>query len=144
VRRGIRRLIRSRLFKNARTATRNLDLPLAILPTPMLPRFFLPHRRIPASAIAATGGGLFRCTFGLAIRLIRKGDAQVALGIVKWFNPTKGYGFIRPDSGGPDVFVHISAVDKAGYAGLAEGARVSFELFTGRNDKASAENLRLG
>ena len=68
----------------------------------------------------------------------------MALGIVKWFNPTKGYGFIRPDSGGPDVFVHISAVDKAGYAGLAEGARVSFELFTGRNDKASAENLRLG
>ena len=68
----------------------------------------------------------------------------MALGIVKWFNPTKGYGFIKPDTGGPDVFVHFSAVEKAGYTNLAEGARISYELFTGRNGKASAENLRLG
>lgn len=47
----------------------------------------------------------------------------MAMGTVKWFNPTKGYGFIKPDDGGPDVFVHISAVEKAGYTGLAEGAR---------------------
>jgi cold shock protein len=59
-------------------------------------------------------------------------------------NATKGYGFIAQDGGGPDVFVHISAVEKAGYSGLAEGARVSYELFTGRNGKASAENLRMG
>jgi len=65
----------------------------------------------------------------------------VALGIVKWFNPTKGFGFI---CGGPDVFVHVSAVQKAGYTSLAEGARISYELFTGRNGKSSAENLRLG
>lgn len=68
----------------------------------------------------------------------------MALGTVKWFNPTKGYGFIKPDAGGADVFVHISAVEKAGYTNLAEGARISYELVTGRSGKPSAENLRLG
>jgi CspA family cold shock protein len=51
----------------------------------------------------------------------------VATGTVKWFNPTKGYGFIQPDSGGKDVFVHISAVEKAGLSSLNEGAKVSYE-----------------
>jgi CspA family cold shock protein len=69
---------------------------------------------------------------------------EVAMGIVKWFNATKGFGFIQPDDGGKDVFVHISAVQKAGHTGLAEGARVSYELLTGRNGKQSAENLRIG
>lgn len=68
----------------------------------------------------------------------------MALGTVKWFNTTKGYGFIAPEGGGPDVFVHISAVERAGYTSLADGARVSYELVTGRNGKASAENLRIG
>jgi cold shock protein len=67
----------------------------------------------------------------------------MAMGTVKWFNPTKGYGFIKPDAGGPDVFVHISAVEKAGYSNLAEGAKISYELVTGRSGKASAENLRI-
>jgi cold shock protein len=66
------------------------------------------------------------------------------MGIVKWFNLAKGYGFIRPENGGHDIFVHISAVEKAGYSGLAEGARVSYELITGRTGKTSAENLRIG
>ena len=66
------------------------------------------------------------------------------MGTVKWFNATKGYGFIKPDVGGADVFVHISAVEKAGYTGLVEGARLSYELVTGRSGKSSAENLRLG
>lgn len=68
----------------------------------------------------------------------------MATGIVKWFNATKGYGFIKPDDGGSDVFVHIRAVEKAGYTGLAEGGRISFELKTGSSGKMSAENLRIG
>jgi len=67
----------------------------------------------------------------------------VALGTVKWFNTTKGYGFIQPDDGGKDVFVHISAVEKAGYNGLVEGAKISYEEKENRG-KTSAENLRLG
>ena len=64
-------------------------------------------------------------------------------GKVKWFNPTKGYGFIAPDNGGKDVFVHISAVEKAGYSSLAEGAKVRFDVVQNRG-KESAENLKLG
>ncbi|SDJ73895.1 cold-shock DNA-binding protein family [Bradyrhizobium sp. Rc2d] len=68
----------------------------------------------------------------------------MAIGKVKWFNATKGYGFIQPDDGGSDVFVHISAVEKAGYTDLAEGARISYELMAGRSGKMSAENLQIG
>jgi len=67
---------------------------------------------------------------------------KVAMGTVKWFNPTKGYGFIQPDTGGNDVFVHISAVEKAGYTGLAEGAKVTFDVVPNRG-KESAENLKI-
>jgi CspA family cold shock protein len=71
------------------------------------------------------------------------GRADVATGTVKWFNPTKGYGFIQPDGGGKDVFVHISAVEKAGFTALTEGAKVSFDVVANRG-KESAENLRVG
>lgn len=67
----------------------------------------------------------------------------MAIGTVKWFNPTKGYGFIQPDTGGKDVFVHISAVERAGLSTLAEGAKVSYEERENRG-KTSAENLRVG
>jgi CspA family cold shock protein len=67
----------------------------------------------------------------------------VATGTVKWFNATKGFGFIQPDSGGRDVFVHISAVEKAGLSNLNEGAKVSYEERENRG-KTSAENLRVG
>ena len=67
----------------------------------------------------------------------------MATGIVKWFNPTKGFGFIQPDTGGKDVFVHISAVEKAGLSNLAEGAKISYEIITDRG-KESAGNLRVG
>ena len=66
----------------------------------------------------------------------------MAMGTVKWFNATKGYGFIQPDGGGKDVFVHISAVEKADYTSLAEGAKVSFEVVANRG-KESAGNLRI-
>ena len=67
----------------------------------------------------------------------------MAIGTVKWFNQIKGYGFIQPATGGKDVFVHISAVEKAGFSSLAEGAKVSYEVMANRG-KESAENLRLG
>ena len=62
-------------------------------------------------------------------------------GSVKWFNPTKGYGFIEPSEGGSDAFVHISAVERAGMNTLREGQKIEFELVTGQNGKTSAENL---
>lgn len=62
-------------------------------------------------------------------------------GVVKWFNPTKGYGFIAPDTGGKDVFVHISAVQKAGMRTLNEGQKVSFDIEQQQNGRAAAVNL---
>jgi len=62
-------------------------------------------------------------------------------GTVKWFNPTKGYGFIEPEDGSNDAFEHISAVERAGLSTLTEGQKVSYELQPGQNGKSSAENL---
>ena len=65
-------------------------------------------------------------------------------GVVKWFNGQKGYGFIQPDDGGKDVFVHISAVERAGLHNLAEGQKISFEVIAdSKRGKTRAENLRL-
>ena len=71
-----------------------------------------------------------------------KGRCEVATGTVKWFNATKGFGFIQPDGGGKDVFVHVSAVERAGYTGLPEGVKVSFDVVPHRG-KESAENLKI-
>jgi cold shock protein len=67
------------------------------------------------------------------------GENDVAIGSVKWFNATGGYGFIQPDSGGKDVFVHISAVEKAGSSGLSEGNKVSYEYHLGARQRVGRE-----
>ncbi len=67
----------------------------------------------------------------------------MATGTVKWFNPAKGFGFIEPDDGSKDAFVHISAVERAGLSSLSEGQKVSYELQPGQNGKSSAENLKV-
>ncbi len=67
----------------------------------------------------------------------------MATGTVKWFNATKGFGFIQPDNGGKDVFLHISALERAGLREIADGAKVSFELESGRDGRTSASNLSL-
>jgi CspA family cold shock protein len=69
------------------------------------------------------------------------GEAAMPIGTVKWFNATKGFGFIQPEEGGGDVFVHISAVTKSGLGSLTEGQRVRYERVQGKNGKFSAENL---
>ena len=67
----------------------------------------------------------------------------MAKGTVKWFNATKGFGFIQPDDGSKDVFVHISAVERAGLTGLNDNQKVSYELQSGRDGRASASDLKL-
>jgi CspA family cold shock protein len=63
-------------------------------------------------------------------------------GTVKWFNPAKGFGFIEPEDGSNDAFVHISAVERAGLGTLSEGQKISYDLQPGQNGKSSAENLK--
>ena len=67
----------------------------------------------------------------------------MATGTVKWFNSTKGYGFIQPDDGDKDVFVHVSAVEQAGLSAIDENQKISYELETGSNGKTSAVELKL-
>ena len=72
-----------------------------------------------------------------------RGRTAMATGTVKWFNEQKGYGFIQPDSGGKDVFVHISAVERSGLRGLAEGEKITYEVEADRRTgKESAVNLK--
>jgi CspA family cold shock protein len=66
----------------------------------------------------------------------------MAIGTVKWFNAQKGYGFIQPEDGGQDVFVHVTAVERAGIGGLGEGQKLSYEIESGRDGKKSAVNLQ--
>jgi CspA family cold shock protein len=98
-----------------------------------------------ARRFTPAGFSCFVCSPAFLLELHNKilGDDQVATGTVKWFNATKGFGFIQPDNGGKDVFVHISAVERAGLSNLNEGAKVSYEEMENRG-KTSAENLRVG
>jgi CspA family cold shock protein len=72
-----------------------------------------------------------------------KGRHDMANGTVKWFNTTKGFGFIAPETGGKDVFVHISAVERSGLTGLADDQKVTFDVEAGRDGRESALNLAL-
>lgn len=68
---------------------------------------------------------------------------EMPTGIVKWYNSTKGYGFIAPDDGGKDIFVHVTAVEQAGIRGLDDNQKVSYELQEGRDGRSSASDLQL-
>jgi cold shock protein len=77
------------------------------------------------------------------MHLARLKDLSMATGTVKWYNETKGYGFIQPDNGGKDVFVHATALERAGLRGLAEGQKISYEVESDRRTgKESATNLK--
>jgi CspA family cold shock protein len=76
------------------------------------------------------------------VYLTQRKETNVAKGTVKWFNPTKGYGFIQPQEGGKDVFVHISAVERAGLLSLNEGQTIEYEIVSNRG-KESADNLKV-
>ncbi len=67
----------------------------------------------------------------------------MTVGTVKWFNPSKGYGFIEPTDGSKDVFIHISALERAGIGSLNEGQKIEYELVPGNNGKSSADSVKL-
>jgi CspA family cold shock protein len=67
----------------------------------------------------------------------------MSVGTVKWFNPSKGYGFIEPTEGGKDVFIHISALQRAGIGSLNEGQKIEYEVVVGNNGKSSAESVKI-
>ena len=85
--------------------------------------------------------GLCLHVVGVAALELKQGIHIMASGTVKWFNATKGFGFIQPDTGGKDVFVHISAVERAGLSGLNEGQKISYEVANERG-KEAAVNLK--
>jgi CspA family cold shock protein len=91
----------------------------------------------------ASGTSPLKSTTVRAVRIADYRSDGMSTGKVKWFNGQKGYGFIQPDDGSHDVFVHISAVERAGLRGLNEGQQVSYELQRGQQGKTSAVNLQL-
>jgi CspA family cold shock protein len=95
--------------------------------------FTVGRRIVPAHKLPASCG----------YTTIKGGTDIMPTGTVKWFNTTKGYGFIAPESGGNDVFVHISAVERSGLTGLADEQKVSFELTEGRDGRQMASDISL-
>ena len=105
-------------------------------------RLGLPFSRIASQNVpAATWTFSDRHDTARTDQLIHREEIIMPTGTVKWFNATKGYGFIAPEDGSKDAFVHISAVERAGLGTLHEGQRLHYELRPGRNGKFSAEEL---
>ena len=104
------------------------ESPLRYLRRPLLPRTYV--------EAASRCGMLPSVPLDLRSKVLNTGT-------VKWFNAAKGFGFIQPENGGADAFVHISAVERAGLDTLNEGDRVEYELVRGQNGKSSAENVKL-
>jgi cold shock protein len=102
---------------------------------------FYEHGRVTSSPKLRSNSGR-ACAIRIRLRF-RKGKFMQT-GVVKWFNSQKGFGFIQPDSGGADVFVHISAVERAGLRGLADGQKISYEIVVDRRSgKSSADQLQV-
>ncbi len=102
------------------------------------------RQRLSAIPVFLLWGGLMSPGHGAYFVWLKDAkEKAMQQGTVKWFNSEKGYGFIQPEDGGKDVFVHISAVERAGLSGLAEGQKVGFELVENRG-RQSAENLKIG
>jgi CspA family cold shock protein len=109
--------------------------------------FWAPSTRSAAASARASTGPSFIDVWSAAAALARRlrfclGGPPMAIGTVKWFNAQKGYGFIQPEDGSKDIFVHISAVERSGIGDLREGQKVSFELERGQQGKVSAVDLK--
>jgi CspA family cold shock protein len=92
--------------------------------------------------VQLAGAAVLHAVAATSVAFVDPQEMMMATGTVKWFNPTKGYGFIQPQGGGQDVFVHISAVERAGLSTLNEGQHVEYEIVSNRG-RSSAENLKV-
>jgi CspA family cold shock protein len=103
---------------------------------------FRPGLSAATSSVNRNGLTLFESFMTRMSRVAGARKRKMPTGVVKWFNPTKGYGFIQPEDGSKDVFVHISAVENAGMQKLSDGQKVSYDLERGQQGKTSAVNLK--
>jgi cold shock protein len=109
---------------------------------PRYRRFSISGCLVPFRGFAASTLPSWKSNSARAVRVAGVWRDMMSTGTVKWFNAQKGYGFIQPDDGSKDVFVHISAVERSGIGSLTEGQKLSYEVQRGQQGKSSAENLK--